>query len=137
MELSSRKSPRFFYGWVVVAGCMFIQAAAVGILSNTLSAFIVPCSEDLQVGRATFTMYTSFGMVSGLLMAPLWGEFFKNRRFKPFMLLGCLLMTGGMWCYSLATNVYHFYIISSIRRNFPGSSAHGRAHPPHPLQLVH
>lgn len=120
MELSSRKSPRFFYGWVVVAGCMFIQAAAVGILSNTLSAFIVPCSEDLQVGRATFTMYTSFGMVSGLLMAPLWGEFFKNQRFKPFMLLGCLLMTGGMWCYSLATNVYHFYIISSVNGIFQG-----------------
>lgn len=60
---------------------MFIQAAAVGILSNTLSAFIVPCSEDLQVGRATFTMYTSFWYGVGLLMAPLWGEFFKNRRF--------------------------------------------------------
>ena len=75
MEQTTRKSPPFFYGWVVVLGCMFIQAAAVGILSNTLSAFIVPCSTDLQVGRATFTMYTSFGMVSGLVMAPFWGEF--------------------------------------------------------------
>ena len=59
-------------------------------------------------------------MVSGLLMAPLWGEFFKNRRFKPFMLLGCLLMTCCMWCYSLATNVYHFYIISSVNGIFQG-----------------
>lgn len=36
------------------------------------------------------------------------------------MLLGCLLMTGGMWCYSLATNVYHFYIISSVNGIFQG-----------------
>ncbi len=120
MEQTTRKSPPFFYGWVVVLGCMFIQAAAVGILSNTLSAFIVPCSTDLQVGRATFTMYTSFGMVSGLVMAPFWGEFFKNRRFKPFMLLGCLLITGCMWCYSLATSVYHFYIIAAVKGVFQG-----------------
>ncbi|MBQ3077729.1 MAG: MFS transporter [Clostridia bacterium] len=115
-----QKQSRFFYGWVVVLGCLCIQAAAVGVLSNTLSAFIVPVSTDLGVGRSTFTLYTSFGMVSGLVMAPFWGEFFKNRRFKTFMLVGCAIIAACMWAYSMATNVYHFYAIATIKGVFQG-----------------
>ena len=115
-----KSKPKFFYGWVVVLGCLCIQAAAVGIIANTLSVFIVPCCEDLGVARGTFTLYSSFGMLGGLFMGPLWGEFFKNHRFKPYMIGGCLIIGACMFGYSVATNVYHFYAIATVKGIFSG-----------------
>ena len=115
-----RHAPRFFYGWVVVFGCLCIQAAAVGIIQNTLSAFIVPCSTEFGVTRSVFTLYSSFSTFAGLLMAPVWGEFFKDRRFKNVMLVGCLIIGACMFGYSIAKNVYWFYVIGSIKGIFQG-----------------
>ncbi|MBQ2698016.1 MAG: MFS transporter, partial [Clostridia bacterium] len=53
-------------------------------------------------------------------LSPFWGEFFKNHRFKPYMLLGCTIIGGCMYAYSLAQNVYHFYIIAAIKGIFSG-----------------
>lgn len=115
-----QSKPKFFYGWVVVLGCLCVQAAAVGIIANTLSVFIVPCCADLGVARGTFTLYNSFGMLGGLFMGPLWGEFFKNHRFKPYMIAGCCIIGLCMYSYSRATSVYHFYIIATIKGIFSG-----------------
>ena len=120
MAQQGQKQSKFFYGWVVVAGILLIQGAAVGILSNTLSTFYVPVSEMLGVSRATFTLYNTFGMVSGLLVAPLWGEFFRNRRFKPYMMAGSIIVTACMFGYSAATNVFHFYAIATVKGIFQG-----------------
>ena len=115
-----RHAPRFFYGWVVVFGCLCIQAAAIGIIQNTLSAFIVPCSTEFDVTRSVFTLYSSFSTFAGLLMAPVWGEFFKDRRFKNVMLVGCLIIGACMFGYSMAKNVYWFYVIGSVKGLFQG-----------------
>ena len=120
MAQRGQKQSKFFYGWVVVAGILLIQGAAVGILSNTLSTFYVPVSEMLGVSRATFTLYNTFGMVSGLLVAPLWGEFFRSRRFKPYMMAGSIIVTACMFGYSAATNVFHFYAIATVKGIFQG-----------------
>ena len=115
-----RHAPRFFYGWVVVFGCLCIQAAAIGIIQNTLSAFIVPCSTEFDVTRSVFTLYSSFSTFAGLLMAPIWGEFFKDHRFKNVMLVGCLIIGACMFGYSMAKNVYWFYVIGSVKGLFQG-----------------
>ena len=105
---------------MVVFGCLCIQAAAIGIIQNTLSAFIVPCSTDFGVTRSVFTLYSSFSTFAGLLMAPIWGEYFKDHRFKNVMLVGCLIIGACMFGYSIATNVYWFYVIGAIKGIFQG-----------------
>lgn len=56
----------------------------------------------------------------GLLMAPIWGEFFKDHRFKNVMLVGCLIIGACMFGYSMAKNVYWFYVIGSVKGLFQG-----------------
>lgn len=119
MEQQQTKQ-KFFYGWVVVIGLMFIQGAAVGILGNTLSAFYAPVSEGLGVSRATFTLFNTFGMGTGVIMAPIWGEFFKSRRLKPYMIAGCLIIAVCIYGYSISTHVYHFYAIAAVKGIFQG-----------------
>ena len=53
-------------------------------------------------------------------MSALRGEFFKNHRFKPFMILGCCIIGACMFGYSIAKNVYWFYVIGSIKGIFQG-----------------
>ena len=119
MEQQQTKK-KLFYGWVVVVGLMFIQGAAVGILGNTLSAFYAPVSEGLNVSRATFTLFNTFGMGTGIVMAPIWGEFFKNRKLKPYMIAGCLIVAVCIYGYSISTHVYHFYAIAAVKGIFQG-----------------
>ena len=69
METSSKG--KLYYGWIVVLALLLIQGAAVGILANTLSTFTKPVSEALGVERGTFLLYNTFGMISGLIMAPM------------------------------------------------------------------
>ena len=120
-QLTEQKStPKFFYGWVVVACILCMQGAATGIINNTMSVFIRPVSEDLGVTRSTFYLYNTFGQLSGMCAAPFWGEFFKNRRFKPFMVLGCFTVATSVFGYSFATRVQHFYAIAIFNSTFQG-----------------
>ena len=121
MELQAEhKKPKFFYGWVVVFSILCLQGAATGIISNTMSVFIKPVSEALGVSRSTFYLYNTFGMLTGIFMGPIWGEFFRNRRFKLWMILGSLFAGGSVFAYSMCTHVYQFYAIAMLKSAFQG-----------------
>ena len=118
--MQSKEQPKLFYGWVVVFAILCVQGAAIGVLNNTMSIFIRPVSEALNVSRSTFYLHNTFGMIAGMLMSPVWGEFFRNRRFKPWMVLGSMVAGGSVFAYSMATSVAHFYAISVVNRSLQG-----------------
>jgi len=121
MELQNQpRQPKFFYGWVVVFSILCLQGAAVGVIGNTMTIFIRPVSEDLGVTRSVFYLYNTFGMIAGLCMGPVWGEFFRNRRFKPYMIVGSMFAGGAIFAYSFATHVYQFYAIAMVKSAFQG-----------------
>jgi len=118
--MEQKKQPKFFYGWVVVFTIFCLQGSATGILNNTMSVFIKPVSEALGVSRSTFYLYNTFGMIAGIFASPFWGEFFRNRRFKLWMIFGCLVCGGSVFAYSMCTHIYQFYAIAMVRSAFQG-----------------
>ena len=118
--MQEQKKPKLFYGWVVVFALMMIQGAAVGILNNTMSVFYTPVSEGLGVSRATYSLYGTFGTIAGMFMAPVWGEVFRTRRYKPFMITGSIVIGASMYAYSMVTSIYQFYIIAIFKSVMQG-----------------
>ena len=112
--------PKLFYGWVVVFSILCLQGAAIGILGNTMSVFFRPVSEALGVSRSTFYLYNTFSAITGMVMSPFWGEFFRNRKFKPYMILGSFTAAGTVFAYSYSTSIYHFYAIAMVNACFSG-----------------
>ena len=105
---------RFHYAWVMVAGCLLMTGACVGVISNSMSVFIKPVCEALGVTRARFTLYSTFSSFGSMLMAPLIGRWFEGHKLRPTMLIGALTMSAGVFGYSFATEVWHFYIIAAV-----------------------
>ena len=71
----TRRKPRFFYGWIivaVVAAGMFTQQAET---FNVLSVLVKPMSEEFGWSRTTFggamALGTLFGGVVALFLGPL------------------------------------------------------------------
>ena len=120
LALEAKEKPKFFYGWVVVFALAMVQGATVGFLGNTMSVFIKPVSTGLGITRATFLLNSTFQMLSSVFMAPVWGEFFRNRRFKPYMIAGCFITASAMFGNSFAQKMSHFYIVAFFRGLFSG-----------------
>ena len=43
----SKSGSRFFYGWIIVAAGVVVTGGSVGVVNNTLSAFVKPVTEAL------------------------------------------------------------------------------------------
>lgn len=104
---------KFFYGWVIVAGCMLLSAGG-GILSGVISIFIKPVSEALGVDRSLFTLYTTINLLATMLVLPMAPGLFKKVRFKRLVLAGALVTGGAIFCFSFARSVYVFYGIAAV-----------------------
>ena len=118
--MEQKKESKFFYGWVIVFAIGCLQGAAIGIIGNTMSVFIRPVSTAMGVARSVFLLTQTIGMLAGLVMSPIWGEFFKNRRFKPWMILGAIAAGGSIYCNSYATKMWHLYALAAVRSSMQG-----------------
>ncbi|HWP80142.1 MAG TPA: MFS transporter [Candidatus Acidoferrum sp.] len=109
-----KTGPRFHYAWVMVAGCLLMTGACVGVISNSMSVFVKPVCEAFDVTRARFTLYSTFSSFGSMLTAPLIGRWFERRPLRPTMLVGALAMSAGVFGYSFASEVWHFYIVAAV-----------------------
>ncbi len=79
-----------YYGWFVVAACVFIAMASSGAY-NGFGVFIIPMSEEFGWKRASISFAVSTGTIIGGLSQPVFGRVFDRvggRRLILFGLIG-------------------------------------------------
>ena len=62
---TQKQSGKFFYGWLVVAGCFVIMGMSYGAINNCMGIFIKPVCDDMGFSRA------GMGVTQSLLSASL------------------------------------------------------------------
>ncbi|NLT58541.1 MAG: MFS transporter [Clostridiales bacterium] len=112
----SDKKETFFYGWIILIGCMLLQGAGTGLFSNCNGVFTQPVPEALGVSRGTFGLYTTIGGLIGMGGMVVYGELYGRnpKSFRKFIILSTAVCCGCVFGYSFATSVWHFYILSAI-----------------------
>ena len=68
------KSPRFFYGWVIIACVWVANFVTVSINPLVFAFFLDSMSVDLDVKRSTLVWGITIRMISGGLFAPYLGR---------------------------------------------------------------
>lgn len=111
--MGEKRKRKFFYGWVIVVGCMLLSAGG-GILSGVISIFIKPVSEALGVDRSLFTLYTTINLLATMLVLPVAPNLFKKVRFKMLVLAGAFVTGGSIFAFSFAKSVFAFYAIAAV-----------------------
>ena len=113
---STKRKPRFFYGWIivaVVAAGMFTQQAET---FNVLSVLVKPMSEEFGWSRTTFAGAMALGSLLGGVVALFLGPLMD--RFGPrlaltiaFAVLGAVFMLTA-----LITTLWEFYALQVVAR---------------------
>jgi MFS family permease len=102
-------TPRFFYGWVIVAIVVLAGVLAAGVSNITMAVVLKPISDDLGWTRSLTAAAITMGALAGGLLSPLFGPLAD--RLGPRILLpggGALvgLLSIGV---SLSTEPWQFY----------------------------
>ena len=113
------KRNKFFYGWIVVAACMMLRLG-LGIPNYSMSVFLIPMCESLDISRAAFSFYSTFSHIMTMIMLPFIGKWFKKYNFKRLLYLGAVITTIAIFSYSFVHSVWQFYIFSALNGIFTG-----------------
>lgn len=86
---------KFFYGWAIFLCCFLYLFVTQGLVNGTMSLYMVPVTEDLQITRTQFSSILSVRAVVGGAFCFLFGWSVKNLGFRKMTIIGfCCYIIG-------------------------------------------
>ncbi|MGL4990648.1 MAG: conjugated bile salt MFS transporter [Sarcina sp.] len=111
---SKSNSKKFFTGWIIVIGCMLIQAVPFSVASNIQPQFMdyVVNGEGFTV--AGFSLIFTISTIVGAIASPIIGKLYSKYNPKLLLIVGALLSGFGFMSFGLASSLWQFYLIGAI-----------------------
>lgn len=94
------------------AAAAFLAIMAMALTSSTISFFLEPVCESLQISRGSFSMIFSFMNVSGALSNPFLGQYANKKGVRGILLVTGLWTGICMVLLSLVTKLWMLYAIT-------------------------
>jgi MFS family permease len=110
---SAVRRPQIFYGWGVLAAGFAITMMAYA-MRNTFSVFYPVIVSEFGWTRGGTALMYSLALLSYGLFAPLAGTLADRFKPKYVLALGGLIVGGGLALCSVASSVWHFYLIYGV-----------------------
>ena len=94
------------------AAAAFLVIMAMALTSSTISFFLEPVCESLQISRGSFSMIFSLMSVAGALSNPFVGQHVGKKGVRGVLLLTGLWAGGCMFLLSLVTKLWMLYAVA-------------------------
>ncbi len=107
------RRPRISHKWIVLAGGFTITIVAYA-MRNTFSVFYPVIVSDFGWTRGSTALMFSLALLSYGLFAPVAGTLADRYRPRYVLALGGVVVGGGLALLSLASSVWHFYLIYGV-----------------------
>ena len=108
--IGTQTSPRFFYGWVIVASTFLIQLMVMGSAFYIFSVLLKPLAAALEADRFLISLGLTSQVVVGSIIGPWLGRAVGRYSIRLLMSTGILLLASGLLIVSRATELWHFYV---------------------------
>ncbi len=105
--VSNRK---FDYKWIIVGISFVLVMVCLGFCSGTKSLFIAPITSALGIERSAFSGNDSCRYIATAIINIFFGSLVKRFGPKKLIVAGIISLIASQLVYSLATNVFVFYI---------------------------
>src|SRR6267143_6391562 len=113
MARSLSGSPRFFYGWFIVA--IAFVTMGVGVNARTaFSLFFPPILDEFGWSRGVTAGAFSFGFLVSGAVSPLIGRLMDRSGPRAVMELGVALMAAGLLLAPLTSQPWHLYLTIGV-----------------------
>lgn len=90
----------------------FLVMMAMALTTSTISFFLEPVCESLQISRGSFSLVFSLMGVSGALVNPFLGQYAGKKGVRGILLLAGLWTGGCMFLMSMVTKLWMLYVVS-------------------------
>ena len=111
----SHKQKKFFYGWVIVAVCLLVQAIPFGVGSNLPPTFINYVVKAEGFSFASFSLMFTIGTIISAVCSPFIGKLFTKVNVKVLYIIASILVGVGFMAFSFAGNhLIAYYILAGI-----------------------
>jgi len=115
MSIKSQTEPRFFYGWVIVAVCFFLQGLSAGTALSIVGVFAVVFAKEFSSPHGTVLFMTSsVMMLSAAVFVPIAGILMRRYSLKLFVVFGLFWMGTGFILLSFTQQIYQVAVIYSL-----------------------
>lgn len=94
------------------AAAAFLAIMAMALTSSTISFFLEPVCESLQISRGSFSMIFSFMNVSGALSNPFLGQYANKKGVRGILLVTGLWSGICMVLLSMVTKLWMLYAVT-------------------------
>lgn len=94
------------------AAAAFLVIMAMALTSSTISFFLEPVCESLQISRGSFSMIFSLMSVSGALSNPFLGQYAGKKGVRGILLLTGLWSGSCMILLSMVTKLWMLYAVA-------------------------
>lgn len=114
MSNLNTKKRKLTAGWIIVIACMLIQAIPAGVIANTQSLFMYPVINSRGFSLVAFSLMFSIGTIVSAAAGPFIGSLFSKINLKVLYITGAIIAGGGFAAFSMATEIWHFYILAGV-----------------------
>lgn len=104
------KEGKIFYGWWIVAVCMFIMGTIFCLRINLMSLFVVTVTQDLGITRAQFSVVSTIAALIGMVLSPYAGKILGQKNLRYLMAAAAAVCTLSYASLGLAKSVTHLYM---------------------------
>ena len=94
------------------AAAAFLVMMAMALTSSTISFFLEPICESLQISRGSFSLIFSLMSVSGAVVNPFIGQYAGKKGVRGILLVGGLWTGICMVLLSMVTNLWMLYAVA-------------------------
>lgn len=101
-------------GWIILVGCMLIQAIPFSVASNIQPQFIDYVVKGEGFPLAGFAFIFTISTVVAAVASPIIGGLYSKYNPKLILIIGAILCGGGFMSFSLASSLWQFYLIGGI-----------------------
>lgn len=109
MNYIASKSPRIFYGWIIVLVGILFMSLAYGV-RYSFSVIFTSLLDQFQWSRDATAAMLSFHMLSYGVFAPIAGALVDRIGPKKTMTLGAIMLAFGAYSSSLGSKLWHYYL---------------------------
>lgn len=101
---------KFDYKWVIVAISFLMVMITLGFCSSNKGIYLKAITEAQNISRGAFSINDSLRFIATAVVNIFFGAFVVRFGTKKLILAGFATLIGGVLVYSVATNIFMFYI---------------------------
>ncbi|NTU89302.1 MAG: MFS transporter, partial [Actinobacteria bacterium] len=109
---------KFHRAWIILIGCCFLQAGALGAILISQGVFYVPVCDELGFARSQFSLWVTAYNIATIFCLPIAGKIIQKYSIRVVMTICTLAVVAASAFMGTYTELWQFILSGAIYGSF-------------------